>query len=100
MWPPNRLPVELFILIIKYLPRSNIQSMRLVNKEFEEKVSEYLFRVVVVPFKPEIYGINPEPALSGALQGAVMLQDKGMRVFQGYAEGNLILARAVTNEVN
>lgn len=86
VWPPRRLPVELFTLIIAYLPRSNIQNMRLVNKEFEEKVSEYLFKVVVVPFKPEIYGINPEPALSGApvLQGAVMLQDKGMRVFQGY----------------
>lgn len=60
--------------------------MRLVNREFEQKVSEYLFRVVVVPFKPEIYGINPEPALSGSLQGSVMLQDKGMRVFQGYAQ--------------
>jgi hypothetical protein len=66
--------------------------MRLVNKEFEEKVSEYLFRVVVVPFKPEIYGITPEPSLSGAamvgaddmLRGSVMLQDKGMRVFQGF----------------
>jgi len=58
--------------------------MRLVNKEFEEKVSEYLFRVVVVPFKPEIYGITPEPShASQARQGSVMLQDKGMRVFQG-----------------
>lgn len=65
--------------------------MRLVNKEFEEKVSEYLFKVVVVPFKPEIYGIAPESSHGGilengasdSLQGAVMLQDKGMRVFQG-----------------
>ena len=65
--------------------------MRLVNREFEEKVSEYLFRVVVVPFKPEIYGITPEPTLSGIpepstnnmIHGSVMLQDKGMRVFQG-----------------
>ncbi|KAF4635337.1 hypothetical protein G7Y89_g2764 [Cudoniella acicularis] len=89
-WPPNELPVEIFTLIICYLPRSNIQSMRLVNKEFEEKVSEYLFKVVVVPFKPEIYGINSESSLSRASeardmpQGAVMLQDKGMRVFQGF----------------
>lgn len=66
--------------------------MRLVNHEFEEKVSTYLFKVVVVPFKPEIYGISPEPSLSGThaaqlddmVQGAVMLQDKGMRVFQGF----------------
>ncbi|KAH6681832.1 hypothetical protein B0J14DRAFT_648254 [Halenospora varia] len=91
-WPEQRLPVEIFTLIISYLPRSNIQNMRLVNKEFEEKVSEYLFKVVVVPFKPEIYGIAPESSHGGilengasdSLQGAVMLQDKGMRVFQGF----------------
>ena len=68
--------------------------MRCVNREFEEKVSAYLFKVVVVPFKPEIYGITPEPTLAGItqaqtraneiLQGSVMLQDKGMRVFQGF----------------
>jgi hypothetical protein len=68
--------------------------MRCVNKEFENKVSAYLFKVVVVPFKPEIYGITPEPTLAGItdvqrraneiLQGSVMLQDKGMRVFQGF----------------
>lgn len=84
-WPPNRLPVEIFTLIVSYLPRSNIQHARLVNKEFDRKVSEALFRVVVVPFRPEIYGITPEPVLSSeALQGSIMLQDKGMRVFQGY----------------
>jgi hypothetical protein len=78
------LPVELFTLIIGYLPRSSIQSMRLVNKEFEEKVSEYLFRVVVVPFKPEIYGISgAADARVNDILGAVMLQDKGMRVFEG-----------------
>jgi hypothetical protein len=66
--------------------------MRLVNREFETKVSHYLFRVVVVPFRPEIYGISPEPALypppdgliNGALHGSVKLQDKGMKVFQGF----------------
>ena len=92
-WPVGQLPVELFELIISYLPRSSIQSMRRVNKEFENKVSAYLFKVVVVPFKPEIYGITPEPTLAGysesqraneMLQGSVMLQDKGMRVFQGF----------------
>jgi hypothetical protein len=63
--------------------------MRLVNKEFESKVLAYLFRVVVVPFKPEIYGIPPRPRLDGSVQlekGSVMLQDKGMRVFSGYVE--------------
>lgn len=84
-WPPNVLPVEIFTLIVSYLPRSNIQNLRLVSKDFDRKVSEALFRVVVVPFRPEIYGITPEPVLvKEALQGSIMLQDKGMRVFQGY----------------
>lgn len=84
LWPLNKIPVELFTIIISYLPRSNIQSMRLVNKEFDLKVSQVLFRTVVVPFKPEIYGITPETTLSNdVFQGSIMLQDKGMRVFQG-----------------
>jgi hypothetical protein len=65
--------------------------MRLVNKEFEEKVSQYLFRTVVVPFRPEIYGITEEHVIDGWWEdqdvpssAAVMLQDKGMRVFQGF----------------
>jgi hypothetical protein len=66
--------------------------MRLVNKEFESKVSHYLFRVVVLPFRPEIYGISLEPDLSGTqrvpidsvLRDSVKLQHKGMKVFQGF----------------
>ncbi|TVY34650.1 hypothetical protein LSUB1_G006148 [Lachnellula subtilissima] len=59
-------------------PRGTLCSNRQTPSQIEYS------EVVVVPFKPEIYGINPEPALSGSLQGSVMLQDKGMRVFQGY----------------
>lgn len=104
VWPHNRLPVEIFTIIIGNLPRSNIQNMRLVNKEFEEKVSEYLFRVVVVPFKPEIYGIAPEPALGLPVLtiarggSTVMLQDKGMRVFQGF--GRRIRKFAMSFEID
>jgi len=85
IWPAGLLPVEIFTLIIDYLPRSSIQNLRLVNKEFDLKVSRALFKVVVVPFRPEIYGIAPEntPTNDGP-QSSVMLQDKGMRVFQGY----------------
>ncbi|KAE8448193.1 hypothetical protein EG329_009797 [Mollisiaceae sp. DMI_Dod_QoI] len=98
-WPPNLLPVEIFTLIVSYLPRSNIQNLRLVNKEFDRKVSEALFRVVVVPFRPEIYGITPEPILSNeALQGSIMLQDKGMRVFQGF--GRWIQKFAMSFEID
>lgn len=91
-WPLDRLPIEIFDEIISYLPRSCVQSMRLVNKEFEKKVSATFFQVVVVPFRPEIYGIAPDPSHGGSWlgredelpQGAIMLQDKGMRVFHGY----------------
>jgi hypothetical protein len=71
--------------------------MRLVNKEFEKKVAHDLFQTVVVPFSPEIYGIAEEPTngnrhlssdegdiVPGKV--AVMLQDKGMRVFEGFGE--------------
>jgi hypothetical protein len=96
-------------MIISYLPRSNVQNMRLVNKEFEEKVSQYLFRTVVVPFKPEIYDITKEPITGGWQTGrdtcdglqssaAVMLQDKGMRVFQGF--GRHIQKFAMSFEFN
>lgn len=91
-WPADALPVEIFNLILNYLPRSSIQNMRLVNKEFESKVSHYLFRVVVLPFRPEIYGISPEPDVSGSrhipidsvMRDSVKLQHKGMKVFQGF----------------
>ncbi|EPE27736.1 hypothetical protein GLAREA_04527 [Glarea lozoyensis ATCC 20868] len=84
-WPADKVPVEIFTLIASYLPRSTIQNMRLVNREFEAKVSEYLFRVVVVPFKSEIYGISS--ALHGEVSdsaGSVTIQDKGMKVFEGF----------------
>lgn len=64
--------------------------MRLVNHEFERKVSEYLFKRVVVPFKPELYSISPQSGTehianaSDTSHGSVLLLDKGMRVFQGF----------------
>ncbi|KAL8971428.1 MAG: hypothetical protein Q9197_003283 [Variospora fuerteventurae] len=53
---PRALPVEIFELIGNHLPRDGVQSMRLVNREFERKISRYAFRSVVVPFKLKIYG--------------------------------------------
>ncbi len=64
--------------------------MRLVNKEFDQKVAEFLFRVVVVPFRPEIYGISAEKKVAmgtkEVLHGSIMLQDRGMRVFEGWVQ--------------
>ncbi|KAL8720010.1 MAG: hypothetical protein Q9225_003055 [Loekoesia sp. 1 TL-2023] len=53
---PRALPVEIFELVGGYLPRDSIQNMRLVNREFERKISCLAFKSVVVPFKPKIYG--------------------------------------------
>lgn len=52
---PRSLPVELFESIGSFLPRDSIQNMRLVNREFESKISCFAFKSVVVPFKPKIY---------------------------------------------
>ncbi|PBP22720.1 F-box domain containing protein [Diplocarpon rosae] len=98
-WPLGIIPVELFTLITSYLPRSNIQNMRLVNKEFDQKVSEALFRIVVVPFRPEIYGITPETTSSNDVApGSIMIQDHGMRVFQGF--GRWIRRFAMSFEID
>ncbi|CAL3964895.1 hypothetical protein PZA11_002208 [Diplocarpon coronariae] len=98
-WPLLAIPVELFTLITSYLPRSNIQNMRLVNKEFDRKVSEALFRLVVVPFRPEIYGITQETTSSDdVVPGSIMIQDHGMRVFQGF--GRWIRRFAMSFEID
>ena len=54
-WPHSRLPVELFELIASHLSRSDLKSMRLVDKEFEQKICGSLFRTSVVPFNTELY---------------------------------------------
>ena len=97
IWPlhekDEKLPEELFNHICSYLPRSDVYSMRLVNKAFESMVSPHLFKYVVVPFKAGIYG--PEIDLSslqellsdgGLKKGDVIIKDRGMRVFVGYGE--------------
>lgn len=56
-WPANRIPLEIFDRITGYLPRDTIEQLRLVNRELEKKVSDCLFRNVVVPFTPKIYGM-------------------------------------------
>jgi hypothetical protein len=58
-WPPDDIPVEIFNIIIRYLSRRDVQSMRLVSREFDSKLADSFFRNVVVPFRPEfeaLYG--------------------------------------------
>ncbi len=56
-WPKYKIPVEIFEHVTQYLPRDSIQNMRLVNREFEKSCSHGLFKTVVVPFRPELYGM-------------------------------------------
>lgn len=81
-WPLNCVPVEIFNLVIGYLSRRDIQSMRLVNHEFDAKLAEIYFKVVVVPFRPEfeaLYGsLNINPGQRGDQQKlSLVIRKKG-----------------------
>lgn len=56
-WPQTRTPVEVFEAIGERLSRDDLLRMRLVNHEFEKKISGRIFKSVVVPFQPDIYGM-------------------------------------------
>ncbi|KAL8908274.1 MAG: hypothetical protein Q9207_000895 [Kuettlingeria erythrocarpa] len=70
------LPVEIFEQIGGYLPRDSVQNMRLVNHEFERKVSCFAFRSVVVPFRPKIYG-STKAATEHSSQPSLDTKGKG-----------------------
>lgn len=92
-WPfaPNGgLPLEVFQNIARYLPRAALESMRLVNREFERNVSNIQFRSVVVPFRPEIYDII-DPRGSLRKVGDVKGQGKGKA--KAKAKGTMRLFR-------
>lgn len=68
-WPKDSLPLEVFHNIAGHLSRDDLLQMRMVNAEFERKTSNIVFHTVVVPFRPEIYGmmIHDGPALDTAI---------------------------------
>ena len=79
-WPQSKVPLEVFEGIASYLSRDDLLNMRLVNSEFEKKVSGRVFRAVVVPFNPAIYAMSSDniakivlPASKGKGKG----KDKG-----------------------
>ncbi|KAI0852552.1 hypothetical protein F5Y00DRAFT_273145 [Daldinia vernicosa] len=48
-WPPGRVPIELFSMIIEYLPKhSALKRLRLVNREFHEKTQIEFFQNTVI----------------------------------------------------
>ncbi|KAH0556009.1 hypothetical protein GP486_006050, partial [Trichoglossum hirsutum] len=55
-WPKGVIPREVFENIASHLPRDSLEGMRLVSKEFEFKISPYLFRYVVIPLTPPNFG--------------------------------------------
>lgn len=59
-WPRDRLPVEIFDMITELLSRDDVKSARLVNREWERKVSGNLFASSVVPFNTELYDMIEE----------------------------------------
>lgn len=54
-WPENQIPVEIIQQIVQWVSRADMMNLRLVNREFEMKVSCFVFQSVVVPFRPQIY---------------------------------------------
>ncbi|KAI1371529.1 hypothetical protein F4677DRAFT_457119 [Hypoxylon crocopeplum] len=55
VWPPGHVPVELFVMIARHLPsRKDVQNLRLVNREFNEKLMHYFCQQIVVHLGPEL----------------------------------------------
>ncbi|OHE97375.1 F-box domain-containing protein [Colletotrichum orchidophilum] len=93
-WPPAMVPVEIFDEITTYLARSDVKTLRLVNREFDKMVSSKYFRNVVVPFRSEMYKARKQkiPCLEEEDDGVQRqlgkdtLFSSGMRIFQSFGE--------------
>ena len=56
VWPKNRVPTELYEEIASYLSIDDVRAMRLVCKEFNEHVSQVMYKTVVIPFTTNVFG--------------------------------------------
>lgn len=54
-WPIGEVPTEIFQRIAEELSWEDLLNMRCVNHEFDMKVSGFIFKAVVVPFRRQIY---------------------------------------------
>lgn len=54
-WPVGEVPTEIFQRIAEELSWDDLLNMRCVNHEFDMKVSGFIFKAVVVPFRRQIY---------------------------------------------
>ena len=91
-WPKDSLPLEVFHNIASHLSRDDLLQMRMVSVEFERKTSNIVFHTVVVPFRPEIYGmmIHDGPSLD------TKIDIKG----KGKAKGRISLSHTVLHRAD
>ena len=110
----KELPVEIFEHIARYCSHDTLKNMRLVNKNFESKLSNRVFGTAVVPFNSGIYGmmVHDSPAKAivdiegkGKAGGIPLVQkfparevDDGMKIFKAW--GNNVRKFAMAFEVD
>ena len=79
-WPESSVPLETFEIVAADLSRDDLLNLRMVNKEFEKKVSGRIFKAVVIPFNPDIYAMCSDNIAKIALpasKGKGRENDKG-----------------------
>ncbi|KAI6809947.1 hypothetical protein KC332_g12541 [Hortaea werneckii] len=75
-WPVGTVPKEIFDIITGNLTREEVKNMRLVNREFEGKVSSSLFYSSVVPFNTELYDMIGSDAKNSSRQATLNTNDQ------------------------
>ncbi|RMY02705.1 hypothetical protein D0868_07842 [Hortaea werneckii] len=75
-WPVGTVPKEIFDMVTGNLTREDVKNMRLVNKEFEGKVSSSLFYNSVVPFNTELYDMISSDAKNSSRQAILDTKDQ------------------------
>ncbi|GAB1743563.1 hypothetical protein NU219Hw_g492t1 [Hortaea werneckii] len=75
-WPVGTVPKEIFDMVTANLTREDVKNMRLVNKEFEGKVSSSLFYSSVVPFNTELYDMISSDAKNSSRQATLSTKDQ------------------------
>ena len=110
----KELPVEIFEHIARYCSHDTLKKMRLVNRDFENKLSNRVFGTAVVPFNLGIYGmmIHDNPAKANvatemkektarpppAQNFSAKEVDDGMKIFKAW--GNNVRKFAMAFEVD
>lgn len=97
-WPADRIPVEIYDIIASYLARAEVKTLRLVCREFDNKISRNFFRNVVVPFRSELYTTSPRGGAGTHQRPGSALFSNGMRIFESF--GPHILRFALSLEID